>query len=54
MPELGLGIEIPKYANGEGGGTDVEVYDRILETGGPAIKRVIETGLEDRETEGAP
>ena len=52
MPELGLGIEIPKYANGAGGGTDIEIFDRILETG--SVKRVIETGLEDRETEGAP
>jgi hypothetical protein len=29
-----------------------EVYDRVLEDG--LIKRVVETGIDDRETEGAP
>lgn len=35
-----------------GGGSDIEVYDRILEDG--TTKRIVETGGDDRETEGAP
>ena len=34
------------------GASATEVYDRVLEGG--TIKRVVETGIYDRETEGAP
>ena len=34
------------------GASATEVYDRVLEGG--TIKRVVETGIDDRETEEAP
>lgn len=44
---IGIAIEIVDI-----GAAVVEVYDRILETGGE--KRITEVTLDDRETEGAP
>ena len=52
MLGLWIGIANAIGAITDIGGSVVEVYDRVTENG--TYRRKIESGLEDRETEGAP